>query len=215
MDKKIEDLWNIPIPPSEAANMLRRRAPPNCKPWDAECIRANNARVDAWKTNVLDKVSGPDGNVSSGMVWGCFTRYQEGLAILEFMKMFDAGLIVSPPEDVVMGWKELFETKTITELHALGNGVVSYGWDLLSSYIKVWYAVQKFERLYSKMGADGQPDPVVWEREYYPCKDLLDGKEMPFWNSELYLEIHEKVATVLINKITPQQASGGFTTAGF
>lgn len=199
-----QDAYNMPISTSDAAAMLRRRVAKNEKPYTQEVVKQNNRRVDAWKKNVLDKIADHRGFVPSGRVWGSWQLYDEGMSVREYRTLKAQGMIPEVSSEVLAYWREFFETMTPEEMTGYGSGTISTGWTILNSYIKMWYADQKYECVFSK-----SDDPLVWEKEYHKHTDLLQGKTLPFgWTEEQLKDIQEKVLSVLTNTVKPQGLSG-------
>ena len=195
-------MYNAPMLTSDAASMLRRRAQRNDRPYIAETTKLNNRRVDDWKKNVLDKISDHRGMVLSGRVWHSWQLYDEGKNHLKYQELKSKGAIPKISPEVLEFWKDFFENLTVEEMHSYGSGTVSYGWGIIQNYFKMWYADQKYEKLFSQYST-----PLEWERNYHPHKALLSGEILPFWDEETIKDIHHKVAAILINQVEPQQAS--------
>lgn len=200
-----DDVYNTPMLASDAAAMLRRKVQRNDRPYVADTTKLNNRKVDSWKKSVLDEISGPKGLVPSGRVWPSWQLYDEGLGVLKYQELKAKGLIPAVDPEVLEYWKDFFENLTVEEMHSYGSGVVSFGWGLIQNYLKMWYADQKYEALFSKFET-----PLEWERNHHPHKLLLEGRILPFWNEEMIKDIQQKVAAVLMNQVRPQGGEGGF-----
>ncbi len=195
-------MCNAPMLTSDAASMLRRRAQKNDRPYIAKTTKLNNRKVDDWKKNVLDKISDNRGMVLSGRVWHSWELYNEGKSVLKYRELKTKGVIPEISPDILEFWKDFFENLTVEEMHSYGSGAVSYGWGIIQTYNKMWYADQKYEKLFSQYST-----PLEWERNYHRYKPLLFGEISPLWDEETRKDIYQKVGAVLINQVKPQQAS--------
>ena len=193
-----QDLYNKPIRVTDAASMCRKKINKNDRPYNQTVIRLNNKKVDEWQNRVLIPMSNKDGTVPSGQVWDSFIIFNEGIEIREMVKHGD--FLPHMPDKVVDYWKKIFETYEVEELHALGTGVVSQGWNVVINAIKYWIAIQKYERIFSK-----SDDPHVWVQSMARHKGLLQGQETPFWDPEHVQEYTEKVVAILTNKMEPEK----------
>ena len=198
-----EELYNAPIAIDDVAGMYRRKVQRNDRPYIAETTKLNNRTVDDWKKNVLQKICDGEGKVPANRVEKSFRLYEEGKNIEQYMEMKKKGMVPVYSDEVIEFWKDFFENLTVGELHAHGSGVVATGWLLIQEYTKVWFAEQKWERLFSK-----SRDPLWWEENYHSHTDYLDGKIHPLWTNEKMDDIFQKVAAVLANEIKMSIATG-------
>jgi len=198
----MEDQYIPPMLTSDAAAMLRRKVQTNDRPFIAETTKANNRLVDEWKEKVLDEISDSKGRVLANKVGESWQLFLEGKYVTKYSELREKGVICTIPEDVKDFWKEFFETLSPTEMHEYGSATVNYGWTLITTYIRMWFVDQKWEKLYSK-----SDDPLYWEKNHFPHNELLQGRTMPFWSPEEMREIGQKVAAVLMNEVKPQGSS--------
>lgn len=195
--EQIENGLHLPISTSDAAGMLRVRVPKNGREYEKAVMTQNNYLVDDWKENVLDKMT-TNRKIACASVWPSWCLYLEGKTCIKVMEMLQAGLIQEPPEKAVGFWKELFETSSIEDLHALGSGTVSSGWTIIQTYFKLWYAQQKYEALFSH-----SDDPLYWEKNKGSCAALLNGEVLPFWDKETFQDVSDKIRTILQIQVQP------------
>jgi hypothetical protein len=192
-----EDYYNAPISIEDAASMFRKKIQKNDRPYVSETTKLNNDKIEDWKETVLQKICSETGTIPAGRILKCWELYSEGKVIEKFMETKKMGMMLEYPDNVVEYWKEFFENLTIGEMHTYGPGVISTGWHIIQSYIKMWFAEEKWSRLFSHSS-----DPLYWEKNYRPHTMYLDGSVLPFWNPEMFKDIAEKVATVLGNQVT-------------
>jgi hypothetical protein len=192
---KSPDYYNLPISIEDAASMFRRKIQKNDRPYIAETTKLNNDKVEDWKTSVLQKVCNDKGDILAGRVLESWKLYEEGKAIEKYIEVKKMGMMLEYPPSVIDFWKDFFEHLSIGEIHSYGTGVVSTGWNIIQSYIRMWFADEKWEKLFS------QGDSLYWEQNYKYHSMLLEGKSLPFWNPDIFKEITEKVVTVLSNQI--------------
>ena len=192
------DICNAPILTSDVASMFRRRILKNDRPYVANTTKLNNRMVDDWKKTVLDKISDHRGLVPSERVWRSWQLYNEGKTILKYQELRTKGVIPEISEEVFEFWKDFFEILTIEEMHAYGSGTVSHGWGIIQNCYKMWYANQKYEKLFSQYST-----PLEWEKNYHHHKPLLFGEIFPFWDKEILKDIQQKVSAILMNQVNP------------
>lgn len=197
------DIYNAPMRVEDAASMLRRRVQKNDRPYISSTTKLNNRMVDQWKKNVLLKTSDNQGRVPSGRVWQSWQLYLEGHEIKQFIELKKQGLLPEPPKEVIEFWKDFFENLSVEEMYAYGSGSISEGWGIIQRHLKMWFAEQKWERIFSAK----PDDPLWWEKNYHAHTDYLSGKILPFWNEEKLKDIQQKVAAILMNQVKPQQAA--------
>ena len=198
------DYYNLPISTTDAASMLRRKVSRNAKPYTQITTELNNKLIDEWKERVLNKLADRRNTVPSGKVWSSWQLFLEGKGCEKYVELRDKGLIRHVDKEVLEFWLSFFKDRSIEEMHAYGVGVVNHGWSLVKSEMQMWYADEKWEKLYSK-----SRDPMDWEKEHFKYQDLISGKQLPStfgWDEEILTDIHEKVGTVLFNQINPDQS---------
>lgn len=198
-----EDLYNGPISIEDAAGMYRRKVQRNDRPYVAETTKLNNRMVDDWKKNVLQKICDGNGQVPAGRVEKSWRLYEEGKAIEQYIEMKKKGMIPSYSDEVIEFWKDFFENLTVEEIHSHGSGVVFTGWQILQEYIKIWFAEQKWEKLFSK-----SKDPLWWEKNQHDYTDYLEGKLEPLWSHEKFDDITQKIASILGNQVKVSVTAG-------
>lgn len=199
----MEDGYSKPISTSDAANMLRRKIDKNARPYETTAITLNNRKVDAWKKEVLDKIANTKRTVPAGRVWESWKLYEEGTNIMALQELKDAGFVPTVNSDVIEFWKVFFEKSTVEELHNYGTGTVSTGWGIIQNYLKMWFAEQKYEKLFSQYN-----NPLDWEKNYHAHSQILRGEILPFWDPETLKEIHQKVGTILSTQVQPDYTPG-------
>ena len=198
-----EDYYNTPISVDDAASMFRRKPNRNDRPYVAETTKLNNRKVDDWKKKVLQNVCNESGKLQVGRVGKSWQLYEEGKVIEKYIEMKEKGMFPEYSEEVIEFWKDFFENLTVEEMHGYGSGVVFAGWQIIQSYIKTWFAEQKWERLFSKSS-----DPLWWEKNYHPHTDYLEGRVLPLWDPEKFKDINQKVAAILGNEVGVDAATG-------
>lgn len=187
----------------QAVNMLKRKTKRNDRPYISETTYLNNEKVGRWRREVLDKLPSLNGRISRGEALQSFQRYDEGLSVLECIKLRDEGLLPEPSPEIIEMWKELFENSEIEDLHPLGSGTVGYGWNIITTHMKMWNVLRRHEELFGKYTS-----PIEWEMHYLDCKDLFEKNVLPFWDEETFSDISDKVMTVLTNVVEPQGMTG-------
>lgn len=192
-----------PILVSDATSMLKKNISRNERPLTRTVQELNNKKIDNWKTQVLDKLSDENGRVPSGKVWDYWSTYDEGLEILSYYNLYEKGSITEFPEEVVDYWLDAFENLEVEELYELGTGAVMYGWSVIDLTIKLWLAKKKYDVLYSK-----SDDPLYWEKHKNEFSDIVDGKQLPFWNHDILKDVTQKIGVILQNSVRPQGLSG-------
>jgi len=200
-DPNLEQAYNAPISTEDAASMLRKAVPRNERPDTATVIRLNNKRVDDWKKNVLDEMSSSR-KIPAGRVWESWKLYDEGKNIEQLQKLKEIGVLPDIPASTVEFWKNLLENSSVEELHAYGSGTIAMGWNIIQTYIKTWFANQKWEKLFSQ-----SDDPLFWEKNHHSHNQLLRGEVLPLWDKETFLDINHKVSIILNIQVNPD---GGF-----
>jgi hypothetical protein len=192
-----EDYYNAPISIEDAASMFRRKVQKNEPPYLSETTKLNNKKIEDWKSVVLQKICNDSGTIPAGRVLKSWELYSEGKVIEKYIEMKKSGMMLEYPPAIIEYWKDFFENLTIEELYSYGPGVLSAGWYIIQSYIKTWFAEEKWNRLFSHSS-----DPLYWEKNFGPHVDYLEGKILPFWSIELFKEITEKVGSVLSNQVS-------------
>jgi len=190
------DYFRSPISIDDACSMLRKRVQKNDRPYVTETNKLNNRKVDDWKKTVLQKICNDKGMMPSGKVAKSWELYEEGKVIEKYMEIRKKGMIPDYPKEVIDFWKVFFETLSIEEMHEYGSGVISTGWIILQSYIKSWFAEEKWNRLFSHSS-----DPLWWEQHHHEHSAYLDGKILPFWDLEQLKDITQKVGVILGNQV--------------
>ena len=176
----------------DAASMYRVRVRTNTPPYQAAMMRMNNRLVDEWKESVLRKYSKNTGKVQCAVIEPSWQRFYEGKQVIKLAELHADGKIPSADPDVLEWWIKLFETSDIEDLHPYGSGLIHMGWKMVEDHIRVWSALQKYERVYSK-----SDDPYEWNTISQKNEGLFKGQELPFWGLEKLNEIREKIITVI------------------
>nr|QBK86529.1 MAG: uncharacterized protein LCMAC102_03240 [Marseillevirus LCMAC102] len=202
--KQHDDYYNAPISTGDAAAMLRRQPQQNERPYTSTTTKLNNRQVDEWKKNVLDKTANR-GSIPSGRVWNSWQLYNEGNGVKKYIELRDKGMIPQISLGVLEFWKDFFKKSSVEEMHQYGSGVISFGWSIIQNEIKIWYANEKWDNLFSKF-----ENPLEWEKNQHKFSSLLNGKILPFWTEEILKDIQHKVAAVLMNQVQPQSVETGF-----
>lgn len=192
-----------PILVSDATSMLKKNISKNERPLTKTVQELNNEKVDTWKEKVLDNLSDENGRVPSGKIWDYWSTYDEGLEILSYHKLHEQGVITDFPEEVVSFWIDAFKNLNVEELYEIGTGAVMYGWSVIDLTIKLWLTKKKYEVLYSK-----SDDPLYWEKHRNDYSEIVDGKQLPFWNHDILRDVTQKVGVILQNVVRPQGLSG-------
>lgn len=189
---------DMPILASDAASMLRKRVNKNDKPYTQAVVRLNNKLVDEWKETLLDKISDSQGRVSSRKVWQTWILFQEGKGTAKFMELKEQGIIRHVEDEVLEYWKDFFQNKSVEEMHSYGSGNVSFGWTVIQNALRMRSAEEKWEKIFSR-----SEDPHDWYKLSFKYPGLIEGKDLPFWDADIYEDVHQKVATVLMVQVDP------------
>ena len=190
------------IKPSDAASMLRKQVKANTPPYQAAVTKMNNALVDEWKREVLDQVA-VDGTIDASMVWDSWSLFHEGKIITELMTLLKDGTLRVPSDGDIEYWRVYLAKASIEDLHKLGSATVALIWTEVNNYIRVWFAKQKWQRVYSKSSS-----PLAWEHLRVKERGLFHGEEFPVWNKEQFEEVAEKVRTILTGDVRVEGVSG-------
>lgn len=188
---------DVPILTSDAASMMRRKVNKNDKPYTQSVVRLNNQLVDEWKESLLDKISDSQGKILSVKVWQTWVLFQEGKGTERYMELREKGVIRHVENEVLDFWKDFFENKSVEEMHFYGTGNVSFGWTIIQNELRMMSAEEKWEKIFCKSG-----DPYDWYKLSFKHQELF-GNNLPFWTPEIYEDIHQKVATVLMVQVDP------------
>lgn len=191
--------YGSPIRISDAASMLRRKVRNNDPPYTQTVVKKNNDRVDEWYNKVLKNIANSTGQISAGHVWTSWKIFEEGKNMLSYPKVSDH--TVHAPQEEMDYWQDTLFNGSMEELHDLGTGAVAFGWNLIVTELKLWFADQKWDRVYSK-----SDDPLVWEREMGKNLRLFKGEEFPpwKWSQEMFKETAEKVQVLLSTTVEPK-----------
>jgi hypothetical protein len=193
-----EMMLNTPMRISDAASMLRRQVGRNERPLDKEVIQLNNALVDEWYANVLKGLADTSGSVPAGRVSSCFNYFLQGKELTRHQKFKDHLLDI--PEAKVLFWIEFFRKASMTEIYAVGPGVVSAAWSMITTAIRYHFAGLKWKMVYSL-----SRDPLQWDRLANDNPGVMNGRPLPFGLTyEILKDIEEKVSTLLQHPIEPR-----------
>jgi hypothetical protein len=195
-DAQLQQLYNAPISVSDACSMLRRKIGRNEPPYTQTIVKLNNQLVDEWEQTVLRKTCNSKCQVIATKVERSWAIFHEGKVMPSARKIME--LVPRPTKEQLQFWLDFFEKSSIEDLHKLGAGAVSCGWQLVLGELKFWYIEQKYEQIYSK-----SDDPLEWEKIAIKHGQLFEGKLFPFWNEELFKEICEKIQAILSITIEP------------
>lgn len=190
------------IATSDAASMLRRVIKPNCRQYEAIVIRGNNALVDEWKKEVLDKIA-VNGCVDASIVYDCWTHFHEGKAICQMTELLAKNYLTVPDLAQAEYWATTLQHSSVEELHAMGSAAIAMGWMICQNYIKFWYAQEKWKRIYSLSDS-----PLAWEKERGKHYGLLRGEEFALWTKEVQQDVGDKVKTILSIHVQPEGLAG-------
>ena len=193
-----DEFYDAPISIEDAASMFRRKIGKNEKPYTQTMLRNNNALIDEWKKNVLTRLS-VGGKIAASKVYNTWVLFEEGRNISYIMKNREE--FEFPSENIVRLWVDRFEKEDILDLAKRGFATVGYAWNLVLSYIRHWYALKKWEAVYSK-----SDDPVDWIHDAEEHRKLFNGEEHPFWDATTRKDVEEKIGTILGCHIEPAKA---------
>ena len=194
----IEELYDAPMDINDAASMMRKSVSKNERPYVRDVLVYNNRLVDRWKAEILTKIA-TDGKVAATKVMASWNVFEEGINICKLMAHPEE--VIFPPEEIVMLWKDRFERETMAELVEHGVATVGYAWQLVLSYIRHWYAVRKYDRVYSK-----SDKPLDWYHDAGRHRALFNGDEHPFWTPEVKKDVEEKIKSLLSNRVEPSKS---------
>lgn len=197
-----EMMLNSPIRIGDAATMLRKRIPANEKPYTAEVLRQNNARVDEWQRSVLRKIANLDGCIPAGRVEGCLRYFIEGKEIYAIKKFRDTYGEHLPEVDeaTVKFWIDFIKKSSITDLYQTGGYVLTQGWGIIQNAITLHFSRRKWEEVYSQ-----SDDPATWDKLANDHPHAMNNKQFPFGlDGDTLNDMRDKVMAVLRTPIQPQ-----------
>lgn len=184
---------DTPILIDDLLNMLVIKISPNERPYTASVYTKNNEHLQEWRVRVLEKICDERQRISSvHRAWNSWNLFYEGKSLLKYRELVESGHIVPPSSDVAMKWKEFFETHTIEEMCDYGSGNVSYGWNIIESYLKYHFTSYMIEHFFSK-----SDDPLWWEVNHPLYKQLQAAAPFPFWSDDVMKLYGQRVITVL------------------
>lgn len=194
-NEEIEKLYRQPISIQDAASMLRKNVSKNDRPYTQVVKKYNNQRVDNWYHDILIMQGGAEGKVPATSAWPSFQIYNEGLDITAMQK-FTKYFVRATPEQIQF-WIDFFEKSSVEQLCDAGVGTVAYGFQLIMSEVKLYFAEQKWNKIYSQ-----DVDPRKWNALASANMSLISGENMPFGlTRESYSELSQKVSAVLTNQV--------------
>ena len=196
MDDRTQDFMNQPIDVEDACSMYRVKIQKNERPWSEVVLRLNNAKVDDWKNSLLKKIA-INGKIPASKVHVLWTLYEEGFETKKSITQNKT--LFLPNYDLVMRWKEEFETKSIEDLYHYGPNIIATAWMNVCLYIRLSVYKEKWEKIYSL-----SDDPVRWYEEANKHFKLFNEEFNPFWDQEKYLDVFKKVNTILTLRIHPR-----------
>jgi hypothetical protein len=197
-----EMMLNSPIRIGDATAMLRKRINANEKPYTAEVLRQNNARVDEWQNSVLRKIARDDGCIPAGRVEGCLRYFIEGKEIYAIKKFKDMNGAHLPQisDETVKFWIDYIKRSSPTELYQVGAFVLTQGWGIIQNAITLHFSHRKWEEVYSQ-----SDDPATWDKLANDHPHTMNNKQIPFGlDSDTLNDMRDKVMAVLRTPIEPQ-----------
>ncbi len=201
-DVDVMDGKGMTMSTSDAASTLKKPVGKNVPPYAAAVLKHNNSLVDRWKTEVLDKVA-INGQVDAGIVWASWNHFFEGLSIKEFIRLREEGHLSIPTQEQAEYWAQTFAKLSIDELVKLGLGSVAIGWRVCETYMKAWYAQEKWRLIYGESDS-----PIEWERKRSANRALINGEVFDLWDRDTKADVMDKVNTITNLRVAPQGLPG-------
>ncbi len=198
-DEDLSAHMNAPVLVTDCAAMYRRRIKGNTPPYDATVLKLNNALVDEWETQVLQKLADKNGRVPASKVHFTWSVFAEGKEL--WTRQEHLLYIPEIPDSTANYWVTFFKEKSVEQLHATSMGLVYYGWTLFTTAIRQYFIREKWEKIYSK-----SKDPLEWIKVANSFGPLMNQTKLPFdTTKEMYDEMYEKFAAVMRYRIEPER----------
>lgn len=194
----IDDINENLISTADAASMFRKKIAKNTPPYTKTIQEANNKLVNRWKKEVLDNLADTNGKIQCSKVAETWSTFNESQTIRSYIKLRDQGMMPRATQEQLDFWLEFF-TLDIETMHSYGTGTVSFGWILVQNEMRMMFADEKWEHIYSKSENAYECEKIARD---YP--ELMKGTKLPFgWDAETFRDIQEKVRTILMVQPTP------------
>lgn len=169
----------------------------NEKPYTRSALTCYNKLLSKFKNEILDQNGYSEAKeFKEQKMWDIWLIYYEKYLA---EKQISNTLIKPVSEDQVKKWSKLLKEKSVEELYEYGSVIIGYAWSLIQLKIRMWCADQKWEQVFSKK---------LEFRDWYEAsntshKKLFDGNILPFWSLQEFYDIKEKIATILLTRISP------------
>lgn len=195
MQESLQALFNQPIATSDFVAMIKRKPAENERPYNKIVITKNNERIDLWMSEILPYIE-MNGKVFPNEAYDSLSIMVEGFEILSYMKNQEYIPYVTDREKTF--WINFFQNGSVENFCDLGRGMISIGWNIVTSMIKHHFAMEKYEKVYSKSSS-----PLDWFMTSKINPLLFKEKQFPFWNEQILSGIQEKLNAVLSHPIEP------------
>lgn len=192
----MDDIYNSLIRVGDAVGMYKAEVSGSDPGYIASVKKLNNKMVDKWKSEVLNE-SSIDGAIPAMYVNPSLQVFQQGIFITRAMELIENEKMRSCSDETLRWWINFFETSSPVDMYNHTPMVVSRGWKIIETYLKSWYALEKWERLYKHFPLD----PLAWDKQSGKFKDLFMGKERPIWNAGEFKPIQEKINSVFSTQL--------------
>lgn len=195
------DPSNTAIKISDASSLLRKQIDPNERPFTKTVLKANNSLVDEWHETVLKNICDTKGCIRAGQMWYEWQYFYFGKTLSQFVEHLEKGLVVRPDKKAVDFWVKTFTEGTVKTLSNMGSPLVGYGWKVVVDEAFIRSSLDKWDKIYSK-----SQDPLVWRKLANNFPKLWSAtNENPFWSTEEFDQVTQKVMTVLRTPISPEK----------
>ena len=199
----LEEMMQAPIRVRDATSMFRIPVSKNEKPYDVEVKKLNNKLVDAWERDILLKTANDKGEIPASRAFKSWYIFEEGVYIPQMLELADKGLLPLFSEGAFEHWKDFFANATFEDLHRLGVGNVARVWRTLDTHSALIRAREIYEELYGLY-----EDPIDWERHSHEITRKFEANNHPFWSYEQFMDIRERVETIMRYRIEPRGIEG-------
>ena len=182
-----------PIRIGDVLQILSKRINDNERPYTKTVVEINNKTIQEFYKDILLNISTKNGTVKAGQVWGEWTYYYTGKYITQFINHLENGAINRVDQIVLDYWIEFFDKATPESLIDLGPATVGHGWKLVTDEITIRRNISRWEKIYK-----GTDDPMKWREKCHDNpKEWSTDEDYIFWMNEKYLNIEQKVKSVL------------------
>lgn len=190
---------NAKISITNASSMLRKRIGKNLPQYTEMIIHANNALVDIWEKEILREIADSNGDLQCDNVWNSWVTFEEGIGLTQIQDSLEN--IPRLSQDQIDFWREFF-LQDLEVIHSFGTGLVNRGWSLITDEVRIRFALEKWDKVYSKT-----EDPAEWFKIASKNKDFFNPASLshPFFTKEELEDVNAKVHTILHTRVTPKE----------